>query len=311
MSCRSIVTMRAVLACAALLGVAGCASGGGNTVCRTDITLEERQNLILAPVSVDGHSVPAILDTGSQSSAVTSGLVTRLGLLSDPRHGSLVSGVGGQGTAQNDALVNRFEMAGYDPGTGHYAVLELPVSAAGATEPLGGLVGDDVLSRFDIDLDVHARRAVLYDPDRCQGTTPDWLAGAVQVPLETSWGTGRVVLSVKLNGKDMRAMLDSGASFSLLDLPAAERLGIAPATLAAEPGGEGFGAAGVNFHRVVHQFQSLEVAGERIDAPKIAVLDRDLREADMLLGLDWLRHHHVLISFRRHILYVARPVGVG
>jgi predicted aspartyl protease len=291
------------------LALAACA-GSENTVCRTDIALEDRQHLMLGPVSVDGTIVPAILDTGAQASAVTEGVVTRLGLLSDPRNGSVMSGVGGEGVEQNDAIVAHFELAGFDPHSGHYPVVSLPVDAVG-DEPLGALVGVDMLGHFDIDLDVGHGKAILYDPDRCTGAPPAWQESAIKVPMEMIFGSGRLVMTVKIDGQDVRALLDSGASASVLDRKAAERLGVTPAMLAHEMGGEGFGAAGVNFHHALHTFRSLEIAGERYDSPKISVLDRDLTDADMLLGLDWLRRHHVLISFRRRLLLIERPTGVG
>jgi predicted aspartyl protease len=295
-----------------LLGVVGCANSS-RTVCRTDIVLEERQRLLIAPIAVNGTPVRGILDTGAQASAVTDALVTRLGLLSDPRHGSLVSGVGGQGTAQNDALVDRLELAGFDPAAGHYPVIALPAGSgfdSRSDDPLGALIGADLLSHFDLDLDVAHDRLVLYDPDRCQEKLPNWREPMDEVPLDVIW-TGRLQLTVTLDGKELHALLDSGATTSVLDLPAAERLGVSRDVLASEQGGEGFGAAGVNFQRVLHTFRTMDVGAERVTAPRLAVLDRGLRETDMLLGLDWLRTHHVFISFRRHTLFIARPPGVG
>jgi len=288
------------------LAFAACATSA--TVCRTEITLEDRQHLMLAPVLVNGTSVPGIFDTGAQTSAVTEALVTRLGLLTDLRHGSLMSGVGGEGTPQNDALVSQFSLAGFDPDQGHYPVISVPVTAANGAAPLGALIGADAISHFDVDFDIGHRRVTLYDPDRCQGKLPDWQGPVVQVPVEVTW-SGRLLLTVKVDGHDLHAMLDSGATGSVLDLPAAEKLGVSREMLAHEQGGEGFGAAGVSFQHVLHTFHSLEIGGERYESPKISVLDRDLREADMLLGLDWLRAHRVWISYRHHRLLIARPVG--
>jgi predicted aspartyl protease len=297
-------------ALASLLLVAACAGGAEHTVCRADLPLLEHKSHLIVPALINGHSVPALLDTGAQGSSVTEATITRLELQSDPRHGTIISGVGGQGVLQNDALIERFELAGYASGLVHYSVLQLSLDSPGK-EPIGALVGDDLLSHFDIDLDVAHRKLALYDPDKCQDTQPDWQASALQVPLSTSFGTGRLTLKVKVNGHELNALLDSGSEGTVLDLAAAERIGVSREVLSKEPGGTGFGAAGVNFRMVAHKFESLEVAGDRFDGPTLAVLDRDLREADIILGLDWLRKHHVLISFRRNILYVARPTGAG
>jgi hypothetical protein len=190
-------------------------------------------------------------------------------------------------------------------------VISVPMETPPGTpdaDPLGALLGADVLSHFDIDLDIANRRAILYDPDLCTGTLPDWSVPVTEVPIDVAW-SGRLLLPVTIDGHTFHALLDSGATGSVLDLPAAESLGITQAELAKDHGGTGFGAAGVNFQRELHTFRTLEIAGERFASPAISVLDRPLREADMLLGLDWLRTHRVWISYRRHVLFIARHVG--
>lgn len=292
--------------------LAACATSTSATVCRTEVKLEERHRLMLARVDVDGTPVPGILDTGAQTSAVTETLVSRLGLLGDPRHASLMSGVGGAGIARGDALVPQFALGGYDTGDGHYPVISVPLDtqddAKPGADPLGALIGADVLSHFDIDLDVAHHRAILYDPARCTMPLPDWDTPYTEVPVDIDW-TGRILLPVTLDGHKLNAMLDSGATGTVLDLSAAEKLGLTKEVLAQEPGGEGFGAAGVNFQRVTHTFATMEIAGERFRDPKLSVLDRPLRDTDMLLGLDWLRDHRVWISYHRHVLLIAHPVG--
>jgi predicted aspartyl protease len=298
-----------------LLALAACTTSA--TVCRTEVALEERQQLMLARVMVNGTSVPGIFDTGAQASAVTETLVSRLGLLGDPRHASLMSGVGGAGMERNDALVAQFALAGFDTGEGHEPVISVPLdtppdgpTGVGPAEPLGALIGADVLSHFDIDLDVAGHRAILYDPVRCQGKLPDWQMPATEVPVEVI-SSDRLLLTVKLDGHKLDALLDSGASGTVVDLSAAEKLGVTREDLARDPGGSGFGAAGVNFQRVLHTFHTLEIAGEHFDNPKLSVLDRSLRDADMLLGLDWLREHRIWISYRERKLLVAHPVGLA
>jgi len=296
-------------ALAAALVLAACTARDA-TVCRADLPVAERLHLLVGHVRVNGTEVAAILDTGAEKSAVMDGLVTRLGLLADPREGSLMSGVGGEGTVQNDVLVQGFELAGFDPGDDHYPVIAIPGAGEGP-DPVGALVGVDLLGHFDLELDLAHGRAALYDPDRCAGPLPEslpgWSGRVERVPLDVTWG-GRLLLPVKVDGQTLTALLDSGSTATVIDLPAATRLGVTAAMLAAEPGGEGFGAAGVNFHRALHTFHSLQVGGITERSPRLSVLDRDLRESDMLLGLDWLRQRHVLISFRRHTLYIA-PEG--
>jgi predicted aspartyl protease len=266
--------------------------------------LHRQQSLVFVPASIQGTPVLALLDTGAERSVVTAGIVTRLGLLSDPRHGSLVSGVGGAGIGQNDALVEHYVFAGYDPGVGHYAVINVPIDT-GTALPFGGIIGGDILSDFDLDLDVPHDRLTVYRVHNCRGRFLPWSEPYSAVPMATTWNSGRLVVPVTVDGVQLQAMLDTGAASSVIDSSAAQRLGVTAATLGTEPSARGFGAAGVDFSRTLHRFGVLQVGDEQFPHPRLAVLDRTLREADMLLGEDFLRQRHVWISYRTGQLFVA------
>jgi clan AA aspartic protease (TIGR02281 family) len=303
-----IATRLALLLLVAGLGGCGDRDDAGSAgQCRVTpvqtIAVDPRQSFIMAKVRVNDAEVLGIADTGAEKSAVTGALVTRLGLLGDPLHGTLLSGVGGEGRPQNDALIEHFSLGGYDPGDGHYAVLSLPFGDDAATAP-GALIGADVLSHFDLDIDIPHGRVVLYDVHHCAGNFLPWHEAYGSVPLEETWG-GRLLTTVQVDGHDMHAMIDTGASNTALDSDAAERIGVTRQILAKDVGGEGFGAAGVNFRRAEHRFHELRVGTDRTADPELVVLDRSLREADMLLGFDFLRPRHVWISYRTHRLFIA------
>ena len=311
----SVRFARAALLALAMAIPAACAdgdAGGTPGQCKltqvASYTLHKQQSLVFVPVSIQGTTVLALLDTGAERSVVSAGIVTKLGLLSDPRHGSLVSGVGGEGIGQNDALVSHFEFAGHDPEIGHYAVVSIPIDT-GPELSFGGILGGDILSDFDLDLDVAHGRLTVYEVHKCGGQFLPWTDPYSAIPMHLSWNSGRPIVPVIVDGVRIDAILDTGAASSVIDSDAAERLGVTTAVLAREPSARGFGAAGVDFKRTLHRFNMLQVADEQFPSPYLAVLDRSLREADMLLGQDFLRSRRVWISYRTRQLFVsaARP----
>lgn len=264
-------------------------------------------NLLYVPAMLEGHAIRALLDTGAQRSVVTAAAVAQFRLLSDPRNGTLMSGVGGQGLPQNDALAEHYSFAGFDPGGGHYPVVDLPITLPPG--PLfGGIIGSDMLGAFDLDLDRANERLTVYRVGNCHGDFVPWTAPHAAMPLRLAWETGRPLLPVEIDGVKLTAMLDTGASSSVLDSAAAQKLGLTAAQLAKEPSGRGFGAAGVDFTRTQHRFREMVVGSERFADIELTVLDRTLPEADMLLGEDYLARRRVWISYRTRQMFVT-PAG--
>ena len=100
----------------------------------------------------------------------------------------------------------------------------LPVNAV-AGQPIAGLLGRDFLSPFDLDLDLPdrpddaVRRARLRRVDSCRGRAP-----YAAIPASTPMGAALVV-QVLVDGRPLRALIDTGASASLITASGMFRLG--------------------------------------------------------------------------------------
>ena len=123
-------------------------SSGGpcqiNQAAAFDLKFEHR--LIFVPVTIQGAPTQALLDTGAEKTAVADSLVKRLRLPNDLRNGTVMSGVGGLGKERHDAMVDGFLFAGYDPGIGHYAVVDDP-EPLGKQSSFAAILGGDIVSR--------------------------------------------------------------------------------------------------------------------------------------------------------------------
>jgi hypothetical protein len=86
------------------------------------------------------------------------------------------------------------------------------------------------------------------------------------------------------------------------------KLGLTEAALDADPRviTRGLGPDSLTVH--VHQFRSLTIGPETIEAPELWVGPaHSLRIVDMLLGADWMRQRLVWLSFATTQVFVARP----
>jgi hypothetical protein len=278
------------------------------------ITLGAGDGGVSVPVEVNGIAARFTLDTGAERSVVTPEAVQRLGLARDQWVGTTMSGIGGIGTVERPpnadprsisiggvALVRRRLSR-----DSSLAVVALP-DAGARTPAIDGLLGGDFLSVFDLDLDIPHRRLRLYQVSGCAGRFLPWSGGYSAVPSMITAENGISVQPV-LDGEPLRAVLDTGATTSLLAAPGMFKLGLDKADLASDPAQQinGVGRRLVQAH--LHRFGALRLGSQTIEGPLIWVEPIRLpRLADMVLGLDWIGRQPVWISYSTKQVFVAAP----
>jgi hypothetical protein len=279
---------------------------------KSTIPLQIAGGQITLPVEVNGLTGRFILDTGAARSVVTMEAVQRLGLARDAWVGTTMGGVGGIATQPN-ADPRSLSLGGV-PLTrrtlNHDHSLTVGVLPGARTAAIDGLLGRDYLSLFDLDLDLPNHRLTLYQVTDCAGRFLPWTGNYAAVPITEpiveAPTAEAIVLPVTLDGRPLRAMLDSGASASLVAAPGMYKLGLDQANLAGDPSDQisGLGRRVVTVHR--HQFRSLTVGNQTIASPVLWVEPIRLSPiVDMLLGADWLGGRHLWISFTSKQLFLA------
>jgi hypothetical protein len=109
-----------------------------------------------------------------------------------------------------------------------------------------------------------------------------------------------------VDGRPLRALVDSGASASLVTAAGMFRLGLTPALLAHDPGGNGRGIGPKPVPMYRHRFSELRVGPEITRDPVLWVASvRVVPIVDLLLGADWLTPRHVWLSFATKQMFVA------
>ena len=301
--------IRLLLACAVLLAWTAGARAACVVRLRAETPLEVIGGTILAPVMVNGIAGRFILDTGAQRSVVTPAAVQRLGLALDEWVGTTMRGVGGIERRRN-ANPRSLTLAGVAlerrtvTRDTSLTVGTLPQAALGG-QAIDGLLGRDFLSLFDLVLDISARRLALYEVQGCSGRFLPWSGPYAAVPVENP-AESALVVPVQLDGVRLRALLDSGASASLVAAPGMARLGLTAERLARDPADQ---VSGLGPHVLTmrqHRFGALKVGDETISAPVLWVGEvRVLPIVDMLLGADWLAGKRVWISYATRQVFIA------
>ncbi len=268
---------------------------------RAEVPFTLTSGHLLVPLTVNDIGATFVLDTGAERSLVTPDAVRRLDLALDQWVGTTMRGVGGVVEHQNadprsltlgGVALQRHTIT-HDTS---FTVGALPQTGVG--EPVDGLLGRDFLSVFDLDFDVLAHRLTLYDVRGCSGRFLPWTPPYTLVPAETPM-THALILPLTLDAHRLTALLDTGASASMLVLPGMIRLGLTPEALAGDPGSavRGLGRQAVEMRR--HRFASLQIGGVTQRDPVLWVAPvRIAPIVDALLGADWLAmQRRVWISF--------------
>ncbi|SHJ33572.1 Aspartyl protease [Roseomonas rosea] len=247
----------------------------------------------------NGAALPFVLDTGSNLTLLRPGTAAALGLPMDPARATPITGVGGTSRLPN-ALLRHFQL-----GRRVFQNLSLPVAPGGEeTDGIAGIVGADLLRHAALELDLPAGRVALHDSPACLAAPPPW-PGATALPVEMT-PEGLVVLTLNLNGRPARALLDTGAARTVLRRDRIADFGIPAAALRAPAAGTiyGTGAATADFH--VHEGALIQLgrAGHIRLPIVIAPLPPSL-PADLALGQDVLGQLRLWLSYAGQRLYVA------
>jgi Aspartyl protease len=283
------------------------------SACRVDlmstVPIDMVDGHILVTVQVNDVDATFILDTGAERTLMGDDVVRRLGLARDGWVASTILGLGGYEQRPN-ALPRSMRLGGVTlrrktlTGDTSVTVGPLPVTAL-AGRPIAGLLGRDFLSPFDLDIDLPGRMLTLYDVRGCSAAFLPWTMSYATIPATTPIGAAMVV-QVIVDGRPLRALLDTGASASLITSPGMFRLGLTQEMLARDPGSSGAGVGPAPVYMHLRRFTELRVGPETTRNPMLWVAPvRVVPIVDMLLGADWLRSRRVWVSFATRQIFVA------
>jgi hypothetical protein len=286
-----------------LLLVASAAAA--NAACRVEQVASVPIKLVnghpLVTVTVNDKPATFILDSGAERTLMGEDVVRQLDVARDTWVASTVLGVGGyeerpnalpQSMRLGDVTLRRRTVSGDTSVT----VGPLPITTVGGQQ-IAGLLGRDFLSPFDLDIDVPQQRLTLYDVQGCSGRFLPWPMPYAAIPAATPVGSALVV-PVVIDGRPLRALVDTGATSSLIAAPGMYRLGLTPQMLASDATGtgSGIGPAAVFMRR--HRFAEIRVGPDTARDPMLWVATVHVVPiVDMLLGADWLGARRVWLSF--------------
>lgn len=280
-----------------------------------EVPVEFRNNRPLIKGAINGQPVRILLDTGASATMLFAASAARLKLPLE-EYGKM-AGVGGMTTSYK-AILPSFEVAGVP--LKNFVVL---VAGEGSRADIDMLLGDEFFRLLDVEFDLkHGAMRLIRTAGCSNEEMAYWAKGAYsQTPLTSERGHGKTTLDVKLNGKVVHALLDSGASTSVATPEVAARVGVKLSQTEGRAGGIGartvevqtgvldtfaVGDETIRSTRLrfapIHQGAQANFTGSRI-------AERMQNLPEMLLGADFLASHRVLISRDHKVIYFTYEGG--
>ncbi len=296
------MTMKGLLAAALLLLSAPALAQDGSChlsrAAALDMTIDSTGRIDV-PMTVAGQTLNMLIDTGGANSSLTAEAAQTLGLHPQVFTSVRVIGFGGQ-------VINKIATA-YDIDFGGLKAhsMQFLVEPPGHMRPdVQGVLGPDILRAYDDDFDFANGKFSLFQHAHCSGNLVYWTDDPhAEIPFRVEGG--HILFDVELDGKEVRATLDTGASGSVLNLEQAEDLfGLSendPAMRAVRATADG--------HIYKYPFKTMTFGGVTVNNPDLALVPRaQSRYAGLqptLLGIGILRQLHMFISYGEEKIFVT------
>lgn len=291
-----------------LLAVMHGASAGCAVTPVAVLSAADVAHFVTVPAAVNGRAVTMILDTGADAALVTPDAAEALRLPLDPARLTRIEGTGGSAGIAPHVILDTLALGALRVDGLSAPVGDLP-AAPRMVPPVAGLIGADLLARFDWEFDLPHRRLVLHTvadtrgpgPACADAMLPSWSGETDALALIRSGD--RLLAEVRLDGQPATALIDTGARSIVVSRRVAARVGVGPEALAADPGGI---TGGVDLNETAfhwHRFRSLQIGGETIRTPVLTV-SRVADQAGILLGSPYFATRRVWLSYATNRMFV-------
>ena len=275
-------------------------------------------NRALVPVSINGIPKLFLLDTGGDVTQISAEVADELRLVTQDSNLHLLDMYGHASTKM--VRIEKFTLGRLHGEDVNMAIQPNPDFGKGTRYV--GLFGPDMMGRYDVDIDFGTYTMKYFSPDHCPGHVVYWPHAALSVTPMT-FRDRHIRLPVKIDGKDLRAEIDTGATNTTMTAGTAKRVfNIVPESAGNIPlNTRGMVAA---FGRV---FSTLDFEGVAVSNPRIVItpdlvgtkdpdngfqtgsrtkrVDDDVDRPDILIGMDILKKLHLYIAFDEKNIYIS------
>ncbi len=268
------------------------------------------QNEELVDGSIKGEPVQFRVSTGADITTMDILVGKRFGVQMSDRD-TRAMGVGGHYHLFKGVIPD-FKLGDYRGGD----LLLYIASTHFLTGNVVGVIGEDLFSGFDLDLDLAAQKISLFKQNDCASEPIYWSKTFSEADIDVRHND--LIVAIAVNGIPVRALFDTGTPVTTVSWHLAHRLGLDRNS----PGMIEVGKTEQADHHPLENFKyrfgefkfgdeavrnpTLYVADlfkNQYDTSTIKFLQEDLVDIDAIVGADFIRSHHIYLETRKGKLY--------
>lgn len=301
---------------AAFVLMAGAAHAACPTEQAASLPLTLWQEKLLLPVAINGSPQTLALDTGAGISTISTVVANAMDLPHDFDHAAQLGGVGGR-----ESILNIGQIDTLDLDKLRLRNLTVPIADMAMKtrmgEPVGGLLGAEILHQYDVEIDIPAGRLTLWKPGSCGEVAPPWQDAPDPIPIDLDDGA-HVLVPFKVQGVTLHGVLDTGSGALAITAGAAYRAGLTEESLAEDIQIRGTGVNDRGWTGHLHRFGDVRFGGivfhgvpTEVIPSNVAMRNDALIGSDALIGLPLLEGARLFISYRSKTLFVQSGKAYG
>ena len=170
-------------------------------------------------------------------------------------------------------------------------------SAPNDTEAPVGILGADVLSRYDLDVDFPNRTMTLYTAQGCIAQFLPWQGRYFEYAAESQPGSKhRFVIPVTLNGQKLDAILSTGTWRTLVKRSVLSRIGGIRVVQSTTTSPARVGTQQTSIVMDLFRFDNFQIGPRNYQNVRLQVSDSIPDGEDIVLGLDFMHSRRVWFS---------------
>jgi predicted aspartyl protease len=268
-----------------------------------DLTIAPSGGYISVPGDIDGRSGNFLVDTGGFTEVLSESVASEIGIPSKRGNGWM--GVFGGIRLTHYVVAQKFKLGNL---VGERRTFILAPQSAFPSDVIG-MIGPATLTNYDVEFDFANAKMNLFRPGDCSDHAIYWThdpAAAVTIDVNES---RHMTIPVSMNGRTIKATIDTGAGRSAMDIAsAAYLLGVDEDDPQFKSKGNLVinGKSGMEGYKV--KFPPLTFEGIAVTNPDIEVFDNAHMDTDghwMILGMDVLRNLHMYIAYQKRLLFLT------
>jgi tetratricopeptide (TPR) repeat protein/predicted aspartyl protease len=278
---------------------------------RAPVDLVPNSNAIVMDLKIGDRPAQFMLDTGAIWSIIRRG---EIGDLMPQKRRTTIQAMGG-GTSDETVIVPSLKV-----GTSELHRVEMfivPDEFADGDD-IAGVIGAHLLQPFDLEINLLENKLNFLTSSNCGARVVYWKNDGFTVAPLRKDKEGHIFAKIKIDGRELNAMIDTGAEMSVLNPSVADSLfNLKPGDRRLEGAGEATDATGKKLPMFRHRFEKLEIAGLAIRNPWITLIegrfgwieggDSGAAEPfDFILGLHQMRDPHLYISYPENKMYITK-----